>query len=57
MSLQANLGFRFSCDEPGRGYMPSIRLGLYLFRTILDVQCNFGRNFPFQLENAVRCLG
>ncbi|KAG4183325.1 hypothetical protein ERO13_A09G103332v2 [Gossypium hirsutum] len=37
--------------------MLSIRLGSCLLRTILDVQFNFGSNIPFQLENAVRCLG
>jgi hypothetical protein len=30
-------------------------LGSCLFRAILDVQCNFGSNLPFRLENAVRC--
>ncbi|KAK6771522.1 hypothetical protein RDI58_031234 [Solanum bulbocastanum] len=57
---KANLGFRFPCDGPGRGgirYMSSIGLGSCLLRTILDVQFNFGSNIPFQLENAVRCLG
>ena len=37
--------------------MSSIGLGPCLLRTILDVQCHFGSNIPFQLENAVRCLG
>ncbi|KAB2012111.1 hypothetical protein ERO13_D09G055540v2 [Gossypium hirsutum] len=37
--------------------MSSIPLGSCLLRTILDVQFNFGSNIPFQLENAVRCLG
>ncbi|CAN1355399.1 Photosystem I P700 chlorophyll a apoprotein A1 [Linum perenne] len=55
---KANLGFRFPCDGPGRGAdMSSIRLGSCLLRIILDVQFNFDRHFPFQLENAVRCLG
>ncbi|CAN1361175.1 Photosystem I P700 chlorophyll a apoprotein A1 [Linum perenne] len=55
---KANLGFRFPCDGPGRGWdMSSIRLGSCLLRIILDVQFNFDRHFPFQLENAVRCLG
>ncbi|CAN1359156.1 Photosystem I P700 chlorophyll a apoprotein A1 [Linum perenne] len=55
---KANLGFRFPCDGPGRGGdMSSIRLGSCLLRIILDVQFNFDRHFPFQLENAVRCLG
>ena len=55
---KANLGFRFPCDGPGRGGdMPSIHLGSYLLRTILDVQFNFRSYIPFQLENAVRCLG
>lgn len=53
---KANLGFRFPCDGP-RGYMSSIRLGSCLLRAILDVQFHFGSNIPFQLENAVRCLG
>lgn len=34
---KANLGFRFPCDGPGRGDMPSIRLGSCLLRAILDV--------------------
>ncbi|KAK8959958.1 Photosystem I P700 chlorophyll a apoprotein A1 [Platanthera guangdongensis] len=54
---KANLGFCFSCDGHGRGYMPGILLGSYILRSILDVQCNFRSNFPFQLENAVGCLG
>ena len=37
--------------------MSSICLGSCLLRTILDVQCYFRSNIPFQLENAVRCLG
>ena len=45
---KANLGFRFPCDGPGRGGdMLSICLGSCLFRSILDVQCNFGSNIPF----------
>uniref|UniRef100_A0A3N7FN11 Uncharacterized protein n=1 Tax=Populus trichocarpa TaxID=3694 RepID=A0A3N7FN11_POPTR len=37
--------------------MSSIRFGSCLLRTLLDVQCNFSSNIPFQLENAIRCLG
>jgi hypothetical protein len=37
--------------------MLSIRLGLCFLRFILDVKCNFGSYFSFQLENAVGCLG
>ncbi|KAK9662302.1 hypothetical protein RND81_O039100 [Saponaria officinalis] len=37
--------------------MPSLRVGSCILRAILDVQRNFGSNIPFQLENAVRCLG
>ncbi|CAN0930574.1 Photosystem I P700 chlorophyll a apoprotein A1 [Linum grandiflorum] len=55
---KANLGFRFPCDGPGRGGTCQVSgLGSCLLRIILDVQFNFDRHFPFQLENAIRCLG
>nr|YP_009679089.1 photosystem I P700 apoprotein A1 [Teucrium mascatense]QDF64445.1 photosystem I P700 apoprotein A1 [Teucrium mascatense] len=44
-------------DLEGGGHVSSIGLGSCLLRTILDVQFHFRSNIPFQLENAVRCLG
>jgi hypothetical protein len=54
--IQLINGFRFPCDGPGRGGTSTCQVSAWDQR-IMDRQCNFGSNLPFQLENAVRYLG
>jgi photosystem I P700 chlorophyll a apoprotein A1 len=55
---KGELGFRFPCDGPGRGGTCQVSGWDHVFLgSVLDVQLHFGRDFPLQLEDAVRCVG